>query len=383
MAPTGKPLKGRKRFNADLRELNTSSDFNSGTWSVQGVRAGEDDGSVEFELVDSRDQTRIVVHLLCSDTSEYPDTHSIFCHSPEPGSYGEQMKDICDEMLNASSSTTILEVAKHFLVKISGDEDDGEDGLCDDIGIDEDDMPVFDARDDAEEVQPRSNGNGALPIDGKSKDHEDWVHDMSWVEKNTEHLLPPPVDSTPGATMALQKEFKGMMKEQANAEKNNDLATLGWYMPPEFNGENLYQWVIEMHSFDPSLPIAKDMASRGINSLVFETRFPPTFPHSPPFFRLVMPRFVGFAQGGGGHVTIGGSICMDLLTSGGWLPSYNIAAILLQIRLAISSNPPARIASDWNQPYQPQEALQGYTRAATAHGWKAYLKEMQRLVTLH
>jgi len=43
---------------------------------------------------------------------------------------------------------------------------------------------------------------------------------------------------------------------------------------------------------------------------------------------------------------------MDLLTSEGWLPSYNIAAILLQIRLAISStSPPARLAygSQWNQ----------------------------------
>lgn len=47
--------------NNDLRLLTT-------TFSLE-VRAGEDDGSVEFELVDSRDQTRIVVHLLCSGES--------------------------------------------------------------------------------------------------------------------------------------------------------------------------------------------------------------------------------------------------------------------------------------------------------------------------
>jgi hypothetical protein len=199
----------------------------------------------------------IPLTTVLTDTSEYPDTHSFFCHSPEPGSYGEQMKEICDEMLNDRPST-ILEVAKHFLVKISGD-DDGEDSHCDDMNFDEDGRSAFDTPDtpdDSEEVQPQSS---APPV---RKSKHDWVHNMSWVEKNVEHLLPPPEDSSPAATMALQKEFKASMKEQTLAEKNNELGNLGWYLPPEFNGENLYQWVIEMHSFDPKSPLAKDMVSR-------------------------------------------------------------------------------------------------------------------------
>lgn len=54
------------------------------------------------------------------------------------------------------------------------------------------------------------------------------------------------------------------------------------------------------------------------------------------------------------HVTVlilvGGSMCMDLLTSDGWLPSYSIPAILLQIKLAISNlePQPARLAQNWN-----------------------------------
>ncbi|KAG2071233.1 hypothetical protein BDR04DRAFT_1075782 [Suillus decipiens] len=251
-------------------------------------------------------------------------------------------------------------------------------GLCQDAYVppylDEDDSAVFNAPDEEEVKQKRL----APHVNGKPD--RDWEHDANWVQKNIDLLLPPPVDSTPGATMALQKEFRAMMKEQGGAES---LATLGWYMPPEFN-ENLFQWVVEMHSFDPDLPIAKDLESKGVNSLVFEIRFPPTFPHSPPFFRLVMPRFLPFMQGGGGHITIGGSICMDLLTSAGWLPSYNIASVLLQIKLAISSTDPkpARLAQNWEQPYHPQEALSGYTRAAAIHGWKvANAKEMERLVT--
>ncbi|KAG2129598.1 hypothetical protein DEU56DRAFT_872472 [Suillus clintonianus] len=240
--------------------------------------------------------------------------------------------------------------------------------LCQDAYIlpdlNEDDNAVFNAPDE-EEAKLRSS----IPhANGKPK--RDWVHNASWVEKNIDLLLPPPADSTPGATMALQKEYRAMMKEQEGADS---LATLGWYMPPEFN-ENLFQWVVEMHLFDPDLPIAKDLKSKGVNSLVFKICFPPMFPHSPPFFRLVMPRFLPFMQGGGGHVTAGGSICMDLLTSAGWLPSYNIASVLLQIKLAISSTDPkpAQLAHNWDQPYHPHEALSGYTRAAAMHGWKVH-----------
>ena len=82
------PLKGHKRFNADLRELiaRCSSDLDNGIWSVQSkftiasiislinsdfleFRVGEDDGSVEFELMNSKDKAIIVVHLLCSGKS--------------------------------------------------------------------------------------------------------------------------------------------------------------------------------------------------------------------------------------------------------------------------------------------------------------------------
>jgi len=71
-------------------------------------------------------------------------------------------------------------------------------------------------------------------------------------------------------------------------------------------------------------------------------------------------------------VTGGGSMCTDLLTSDGWLPSYNISSVLLQIKLAISNlDPcPARLAADWQRPYSVQESLEVFKRAAASHGWK-------------
>ena len=56
----------------------------------------------------------------------------------------------------------------------------------------------------------------------------------------------------------------------------------------------------------------------------------------------------------------------------GWLPSYSIGAILLQIKLAISNlDPrPARLSPQWDVPYGVHEALEGFKRAANTHGWK-------------
>jgi hypothetical protein len=55
---------------------------------------------------------------------------------------------------------------------------------------------------------------------------------------------------------------------------------------------------------------------------------------------------------------------MDLLVQDGWVPSYSIAAVLLQIRMAISSLEPrpARLArnGDWKRPYGAQEAFEGW-----------------------
>ncbi|KAG5647979.1 hypothetical protein DXG03_007013 [Asterophora parasitica] len=244
-----------------------------------------------------------------------------------------------------------------------------------DMDVDEDYMVDYDDRDfgakHSTSWEKAKVTNMIPPVGG-------WKHDAEWVAKSVENLMPPPLEASPSATMAVQRELKSMLKEQESARS---LKELGWYMPPDLIGDNLFRWIVEMHSFDECLPIAKDMKAKSLNSLIFEIRFPPTFPISPPFFRIVTPRFLPFIQGGGGHVTGGGSICMDLLTSDGWLPSYSIPAVLMQIKLAISNlDPkPARLAADFHRPYGAEEALIGYKRAAATHGWKVP-KDTDRLV---
>ncbi|KAH9934607.1 hypothetical protein B0H21DRAFT_759509 [Amylocystis lapponica] len=238
-----------------------------------------------------------------------------------------------------------------------------------DVEYDSDDMRIFHGQGASESAKAAEGEAENALEEPTARDADDWTHDPAWVQECLEHLMPPPSEASPTATMAVQRELRMMLAEQ---DGTRSLRELGWYMPPDLIGDNLFQWIVELHSFDPELPIAQDMAERGVNSVVFELRFPPTFPHAPPFVRILKPRFLPFIQGGGGHITGGGSICMDLLTADGWSPIYNIPGILLQIRMAISNLEPrpARLAHNWNLAYHMAEALDGYKRAAATHGWK-------------
>ena len=99
---------------------------------------------------------------------------------------------------------------------------------------------------------------GARPAD-------DWTHDAAWVAECVEHLIPPPTESSVAASQALQREMKAMLREQ-NAAKS--LTELGWYMPEDLIGDNLYQWIVELHSFDSEIPVARDMVAQYVFRVV-------------------------------------------------------------------------------------------------------------------
>lgn len=118
-----------------------------------------------------------------------------------------------------------------------------------DEGYDEEDQAIL----TADHVIMDDISQNALHVD------EDWMHDPDWVQRCVMHMLPAPMDASRMATTALQRELTVMLKEQDNAKS---LQELGWYMPPDFMDDNLFQWVVELHSFDPDLPIAKDLATK-------------------------------------------------------------------------------------------------------------------------
>ncbi|KAL5052294.1 hypothetical protein BDW71DRAFT_8571 [Aspergillus fruticulosus] len=188
------------------------------------------------------------------------------------------------------------------------------------------------------------------------------------LDPSSIQLLWEPKYATPRATRTLQK----VLRQALETQEKQPLHELGWYI----NGNlihNVYQWIVELHSFDKSLSIAKDLQKAKITSIVVEMRFPADFPLVPPFLRIIRPRFVRFALGGGGHITAGGAMCMELLTNTGWLPSFSIESVLLQVRMAITNEVPRPARLDFHAKgaeYGIDEAISEYRRVCIVHGWE-------------
>ncbi|KAI6365873.1 hypothetical protein MCOR25_005242 [Pyricularia grisea] len=178
--------------------------------------------------------------------------------------------------------------------------------------------------------------------------------------------LAPPQRSG-GAGRQLAREISALRKIQEATPSHE----LGWYI--EFDGmSNMFQMIVELHSFDKTKPLGRSMAQKNVTSIVIELRFSENFPISPPFVRVIRPRFLPFHAGGGGHVTIGGAMCMELLTSTGWSPACSIEHVLIMVRLAlVSEDPkPAQIEGVGGGDYDIGGAIAAYRRAATVHGWQ-------------
>jgi ubiquitin-conjugating enzyme E2 Q len=134
--------------------------------------------------------------------------------------------------------------------------------------------------------------------------------------------------------------------------------------------DNLYKWTVYLTNFSPDLPLAQDLERLSLDHVEISIVFGDKTPLTPPFVRVVQPRFVAFSHGGGGHVTAGGSICTSFLTMEDWSPVYSISQVLIVVHSALSSvDPrPARIADKGC--YNEREAMEAYVRVAATHGWR-------------
>ncbi|KAI8817525.1 uncharacterized protein EV422DRAFT_604123 [Fimicolochytrium jonesii] len=183
-------------------------------------------------------------------------------------------------------------------------------------------------------------------------------------------VLPQPSWSTPHATRSLQKDLLRISKlqERTTAEER------GWTVDLT-NLANLYRWQVRITHFDKKLPIAKDLKQKRLADvgIVLEVQFGPEHPATPPYVRVRRPRLMQFCNGGGGHVTAGGSICDELLSGDGWTPSMPLENLFVITRLALNSTEPRPARLDprrWNMGYTAQEAMSAYIRVARDHGWR-------------
>ena len=239
--------------------------------------------------------------------------------------------------------------------------------LSDDTDVE--DLAVFVTEDEplpTEAERPISKGKSKETVPSNDPTKTDFTPHS--LDHSTLPILEPPTYATPIGTRTLQKELQATLKIQDSTPAHE----LGWYIDRDLIS-NVYQWIVELHSFEPHLPLAKDMRAHNLKSVVLELRFGASYPMSPPFVRVIRPRFLSFMQGGGGHVTAGGALCMELLTNSGWSVASNIESVLVQVRAAISSTDPkpARLEGRGGiRDYGTGEAVEAYVRACQAHGWE-------------
>ena len=224
----------------------------------------------------------------------------------------------------------------------------------------------------AGQSESKEKGTAGVVVKGARPNPDPTMTDFRPGTLNVETLplIAPPSYATPCASRSLQKELQSTL----NVQESHPLHELGWYINPEIIS-NMYQWVFELHSFDRSIPLSRDLKDRGLISVVAEIRFGKDYPMSPPFVRIIRPRFLSFMQGGGGHVTAGGALCLDLLTNSGWSVANSVESVLLQVRMAICSTDPkpARLEGrkgDAVRDYGAGEAVEAYVRACRTHGWE-------------
>jgi len=218
----------------------------------------------------------------------------------------------------------------------------------------EDDDDAMEDDDDLLGLSEAASEKPAAPKVKKSKEEEEI--------DNKEFL---PIGSAT-ATMRLIKDLKSISKAKPQ-EMGFDATPV---KEKKTGLENLYHWEVHLFGFDKGSDLAKDMDAfkkkSGQEYITLELRFTKDYPFAPPFVRVIRPRFA-FRTG---HVTIGGSICMELLTNSGWNSTNDIESILIQIRAEMFGGG-ARLDPGMSGSYEytESEAWEAFYRAASTHGW--------------
>lgn len=124
------------------------------------------------------------------------------------------------------------------------------------------------------------------------------------------------------------------------------------------------KWIILIHDFPPS-EIKNDMEKFGVPYIEMEITFPDNFPFNPPFVRIISPRFKKLT----GHITSFGALCMEVLTSKNWVPSYSLLSLIITIKTEIMQGEGRLDPQMYDIPYNEKEALESFYRVSRSHGW--------------
>lgn len=233
-------------------------------------------------------------------------------------------------------------------------------------------------------VPVAGGGGGEVPAAGQTAASNNLTAEglvygrKRWKNEVAAAAAPAP-DATPAATQAIVKEYRKIQKEISTATggaggrhptTGSFLTNIAIDIPDE---GNFYTWHVRLfQNVFSSSPLFKDLGDwarlkkQETPHILLEVTFSGRFPFQPPFIRVVYPMFAFHT----GHVTIGGSICMELLTESGWSPANSIEMVLVQIVHAIMEGGGRIDKTKGLQEYSAREAQEAFNRVAATHGWK-------------
>jgi len=218
-------------------------------------------------------------------------------------------------------------------------------------------------------------------------------------DQNTLATAFTPSEGSKKATERLIKDLKEVTKKNFKKE--------GIVVKPV--NDNLYKWHVKFKEFPEGTTIARDMEylkeNTGKDHLLLEIIFSKKYPESPPFMRVVYPRLLQvhifsflfsfllsfdlqLCKKHGlkfqlsvcvqkqnkkkytGHVTIGGSICVETLTKTGWSSKFCLPTFLIMIKQLLVEGGATLDRGRVHNNYTEQEAKSAFIRVAKQHHWK-------------
>jgi ubiquitin-conjugating enzyme E2 Q len=158
------------------------------------------------------------------------------------------------------------------------------------------------------------------------------------------------------AMRRLSKELKSVKDLEKSSNKAIEVTLVD---------ESLAHWTVKLSQFEE--PLKSELSRAGAKGVTLSVKFDEKYPLSPPFVRVLSPKFK-FRTG---HVTVGGSICVELLTNSGskdgWKSTISMESVLLTVRQLFIDG---KAKIEHNGHYQSEEyARETYERVAMQHDW--------------
>lgn len=267
------------------------------------------------------------------------------------------------KLLLAGALDVLLSKApKGLLQQCEGDDGTGEDEDCDGSGS---------------ELELQDDEDMYVPIvedaEARKRQREEFSEDARWNAKASAQAS----QGSRQASQVLMREMRALLTLQGSGPADGSGSEAGSSsakaLEIEMVEDSLYHWTVKMHSdgFPEDCALRRELRQFGArhpsgeSAVVMDVQFPDTYPMSPPFIRVVRPRF----QMHTGHITIGGSVCMQLLTPSGWLPSVSLENVFVSIRSEMIEGGGHLDLENSGRDYSMGEAREAFNRVARRYGW--------------